>query len=129
MPRTRILDWVRRSARAVTEYYDGFPVRKVDVKIAPIDEGKGVLFGRTVFVRQTLIIRVGLSRFATDSSLRDDVHRSDSFLQDVHDADRAETDHGHKPDPRIRGRVNFSVQRLRPSTGKARRCRYHTESI
>jgi hypothetical protein len=69
---TQILDWVRRSACAVTEYYDGFPVRNVDVKIVSIDEGKGVLFGRTALVDQTLIIRVGLSRFATDSSLLDD---------------------------------------------------------
>ncbi|WP_425157091.1 hypothetical protein [Candidatus Binatus sp.] len=68
----QVLDWVRRSACAVTEYYAGFPVRKVDVKIVPIDEGKGVLFGRTVLVDQTLVIRVGLSRFATESSLRDD---------------------------------------------------------
>jgi hypothetical protein len=70
--RTQVLDWVRRSACAVTEYYAGFPVRNVDVKIVPIDEGKGVLFGRTVLVDQTLVIRVGLSRFATDSSLLDD---------------------------------------------------------
>jgi hypothetical protein len=70
--RTQVLDWVRRSACAVTEYYDGFPVRKVDVKIVPIDEGKGVLFGRTVLLDQTLVIRVGLSRFANESSLVDD---------------------------------------------------------
>ena len=72
LSRTKVLDWVRRSACAVTEYYAGFPVRKVDVKIVPIDEGKGVLFGRTVLVDQTLVIRVGLSRFATESSLVDD---------------------------------------------------------
>ncbi len=70
--RTQVLDWIRRSACAVTEYYAGFPVRKVDVKIVPIDEGKGVLFGRTVLLDQTLVIRVGLSRFATESSLVDD---------------------------------------------------------
>jgi hypothetical protein len=70
--RTQVLDWIRRSACAVTEYYGGFPVRNVDVKVVPIDEGKGVLFGRTVLVDRTLVIRVGLSRFATDSSLRDD---------------------------------------------------------
>ncbi len=70
--RTQVLDWVRTSACAVTEYYGGFPVRHVNVKVVPIDEGKGVLFGRTVLVDQTLVIRVGLSRFATDSSLRDD---------------------------------------------------------
>ena len=70
--RTQVLEWVRRSACAVTEYYDGFPVRNVDVRIVPIDEGRGVLFGRTVLVDQTLVIRVGLSRFATDLSLHDD---------------------------------------------------------
>jgi hypothetical protein len=70
--RTQVLDWVRRSACAVAEYYGGFPVRNVNVKVVPIDEGKGVLFGRTVLVDRTLVIRVGLSRFATDSSLRDD---------------------------------------------------------
>ncbi len=70
--RTQVLDWIRRSACAVTEYYAGFPVRKVNVKVVPIDEGGGVLFGRTVLVDQTLVIRVGLSRFATESSLRDD---------------------------------------------------------
>jgi len=72
LPNTRVLGWVRRSACAVTEYYGGFPVRNVDVKVVPIDEGKGVIFGRTVLVDQTLVIRVGLSRFATDSSLLDD---------------------------------------------------------
>jgi hypothetical protein len=70
--RTQVLDWVQRSACAVTEYYGGFPVRNVNVKVVPIGEGKGVLFGRTVLVDRTLVIRVGLSRFATDSSLRDD---------------------------------------------------------
>src|SRR5271155_921006 len=72
LPRIRIFDWIRRSACAVTEYYGGFPVRNVNVKVVPIDEGKGVLFGRTVLIDGTLVIRVGLSRFATDSSLRDD---------------------------------------------------------
>jgi hypothetical protein len=72
LSRIQVLNWVRRSACAVTEYYDGFPVRHVDVKIVPIDEGRGVLFGRTVLFNQTLVIRVGLSRFATESSLVDD---------------------------------------------------------
>src|SRR5277367_5790280 len=72
LPQIRIFDWIRRSACAVTEYYGGFPVRNVNVKVVPIDEGKGVLFGRTVLIDRTLVIRVGLSRFATDSSLGDD---------------------------------------------------------
>jgi hypothetical protein len=42
------------------------------VKILPISEGKGVASGRTVLVDHTLVIRIGLSRFATESSLRDD---------------------------------------------------------
>jgi hypothetical protein len=69
---TRILDWVRRSACAVTEYYSGFPVQKVNVKVVPVSKGMGVLFGRTVVLNQTPVIRVALSSFATDSSLRDD---------------------------------------------------------
>jgi hypothetical protein len=72
LSRNRVLHWVRRSACAVTEYYEGFPVRNVDVQIVPIDGGQGVLSGRTVLIDQTLVIRVGLSRFASDSSLRDD---------------------------------------------------------
>ncbi len=72
LPRIRIFDWIRRSACAVTEYYAGFPVRNVNVKVVPISEGKGVLFGRTVRVDQTLVIGVGLSSLATDSSLLDD---------------------------------------------------------
>ena len=42
--RTQVLDWIRKSACAVTEYYAGFPVRKVDVKIVPIDEGEEYLW-------------------------------------------------------------------------------------
>jgi hypothetical protein len=72
LARGRIVEWIRRSACAVTEYYAGFPVRNVNVKVIPIAEGKGVGFGRTVLVDQTLVIRVGLSRFATESSLVDD---------------------------------------------------------
>ena len=69
---SQVSEWVRRSACAVAEYYAGFPVRNVDVKIMPIDEGKGVMFGRTAVVDRTPVIRVGLSRFARDSSLADD---------------------------------------------------------
>jgi hypothetical protein len=72
LSRTQVSEWIRRSARAVTEYYAGFPVRNVDVKIVPIDEGNGVMFGRTVVIDRTPVIRVGLSRFASDSSLADD---------------------------------------------------------
>jgi hypothetical protein len=69
---SQVSEWVRRSACAVAEYYAGFPVRNVDVKIMPIDEGKGVMFGRTAVVDRTPVIWVGLSRFARDSSLADD---------------------------------------------------------
>jgi hypothetical protein len=72
LSRTQVRDWIRRSACAVAEYYGRFPVRNVDVKIVPIAEGRGVPFGRTILVDQTPVIRVGLSKFATTSSLRDD---------------------------------------------------------
>src|SRR5260370_39873354 len=72
LSRIQVLDWVRRSTCAVTEYYASFPVRNVNLKVMPVGEGKGVIFGRTAVVHQTPVIRVGLSRFATDSSLLDD---------------------------------------------------------
>ena len=43
LPRGALLNWVRKSACAVTEYYGRFPVQKVNVRIAPIGEGSGVL--------------------------------------------------------------------------------------
>ena len=61
-----------KSACAVSEYYAGFPVRNVEVNVVPTDEGNGVMFGRTVVVDRTPVIRVGLSRLASDSSLADD---------------------------------------------------------
>src|SRR5271156_3438251 len=72
LPRIRIFDWIRLSACAVTENYGGFSLRKVEGENVANYEGKGVLFGRTVLIDRTLLIRVGLSRFATESSLRDD---------------------------------------------------------
>ncbi len=72
LPHTQVLNWVRQSACAVTEYYGGFPVRNVNLEVLPVGEGKGVVSGRTVILDQTPMIRVGLSRFATGSSLQDD---------------------------------------------------------
>lgn len=43
--RNRMLDWVRKSARAVAVYYGRFPVDSVDVFITPF-EGRGVRGGR-----------------------------------------------------------------------------------
>jgi hypothetical protein len=72
LPRPRLLDWVRESACAVTEYYGGFPVRNVKVEVVPVGGGRGVVSGRTVIVDQLPLIKVGLSEFATGSSLQED---------------------------------------------------------
>lgn len=45
LPRDRVLDWIARSARAVSVYYGRFPLAAVDVLIVPV-AGKGVKHGR-----------------------------------------------------------------------------------
>ncbi len=72
LPRSLLLNWVRKSACAVTEYYGKFPVQKVDVTIAPRGESGGVLAGRTAVIDGIPRTRVAVSQFATVSSLHDD---------------------------------------------------------
>lgn len=72
LPRGALLNWVRKSACAVTEYYGRFPVQKVNVRIAPIGEGSGVLAGRTIVIDGIPWVRVAVSQFATKASLGDD---------------------------------------------------------
>jgi hypothetical protein len=72
LSRGALLGWVRESACAVTEYYGRFPVHKVNVMIAPIDEGSGVAAGRTITIDGTPQTRIAVSRSATELSLRND---------------------------------------------------------
>lgn len=72
LPHASILGWISKSACAVTEYYGHFPVRHLNVDIVPLENGKGVVFGRTFIPDRTAKIRVTLGTSATESDLRED---------------------------------------------------------
>jgi hypothetical protein len=72
LPHASILDWISKSACAVAEYYGRFPVRHLSVDVVPIENGKGVVFGRTFVPDRTAKIRLILGRSATQSDLRED---------------------------------------------------------
>jgi len=72
LPRASVLGWISKSACAVTEYYGRFPVRHLNVDIVPLENGKGVVFGRTFIPDRTAKIRVTLGHSATESDLHDD---------------------------------------------------------
>ena len=59
LPRQAILDWIARSARAVSIYFGQFPARETRVLIVPVD-GRGVRGGQAFGYRGAAIrIRVG----------------------------------------------------------------------
>jgi hypothetical protein len=72
LPRASVLDWISKSACAVTEYYGHFAVRHLNVDIVPLENGKGVVFGRTFIPDRTAKIRIILGRSATETDLRED---------------------------------------------------------
>jgi len=66
--RKLVLAWVASSARAVTVYYEQFPVARLQMKVR-FFEGRGVRGGRTMGWRGAVIaIAVGLSSTASDFS-------------------------------------------------------------
>ncbi len=70
--RASMLDWISKSACAVTEYYGHFPVRHIRVVVVPLDHGKGVVFGRTFIPGPVPVIRVMIGRVASESDLHED---------------------------------------------------------
>lgn len=70
--RGAVLDWVAKSASAVTEYYGHFPVHRLHVIIVPLERGKGVVFGRTYVPGPAPVIRVMLGKVVSDEDLRSD---------------------------------------------------------
>ena len=68
--RTRILDWVRASARAVSTYYGRFPVKSLKLLLVPVD-GRRVRGGTTWGYRGAAI-RVLLGRDSSEEDLRRD---------------------------------------------------------
>src|SRR5580704_2816381 len=70
LPKDRILDFVRRSAKAVSTYYGRFPVSSVKLLIVPV-EGSRVRGGTTWGYRGAAI-RLMLGRDAGEDDLRRD---------------------------------------------------------
>ena len=70
LPRDKVLDWIRTSARAVSTYYGRFPVKSVKLLLVPVD-GRRVRGGTTWGYRGAAI-RVLLGRDSTAEDLRQD---------------------------------------------------------
>ena len=70
LSRERLIEWVKRSARAVSIYYGRFPVATARILIVPV-EGKGVLGGETWGYRGAAI-RILLGTESDDQDLIDD---------------------------------------------------------
>jgi hypothetical protein len=70
LPRDRILDFVRTSAKAVSTYYGRFPVKAVKLLIVPVDGPR--VRGGTTWGYRGAAIRLMLGRDATEDDLRRD---------------------------------------------------------
>ncbi len=70
LPKDKILGWVQASAKAVTTYYDHFPVKSLRLLLVPVD-GRGVMGGTTWGYRGAAI-RIAFGRDAGEEALKRD---------------------------------------------------------
>ena len=70
LPKEKILDWVRASARAVSTYYGHFPVHSLRLLLVPVDGPR--VRGGTTWGDRGAAIRVLLGRDADEDDLRRD---------------------------------------------------------
>ena len=70
LPRDRILDFVRTSAKAVSTYYGRFPVKAVKLLIVPVDGPR--VHGGTTWGYRGAAIRLMLGRDASEDDLKRD---------------------------------------------------------
>jgi hypothetical protein len=70
LPKQKILEWVRMSAKAVATYYGRFPVKSLRLLLVPVD-GRGVRGGTTWGYRGAAI-RVLVGRDSDEGRLRSD---------------------------------------------------------
>ena len=70
LPKSKILDWISRSARAVAIYYGHFPVRRVQLTIIPV-AGTGVLSGKS-FGDPYARVKISIGSSATEADLEKD---------------------------------------------------------
>lgn len=70
LPRDKILDWIRTSARAVSTYYGRFPVNSLKLLMVPVDGPR--VRGGTTWGYRGAAIRVLLGRDSSEDDLRRD---------------------------------------------------------
>ena len=70
LPKEKILDWVRKSAKAVSTYYGHFPVKSLRLLLVPVDGPR--VRGGTTWGYRGAAIRVLIGRDSNDEALRHD---------------------------------------------------------
>ncbi|WP_291858727.1 hypothetical protein [Bradyrhizobium sp.] len=70
LPRDKVLDWIRASARAVSTYYGRFPVGSLKLLLVPVDGAR--VRGGTTWGHRGAAIRVLLGRESGEDDLRRD---------------------------------------------------------
>jgi hypothetical protein len=70
LPREKVLDWIRMSARAVTAYYGRFPVASLRLLLVPVEGAR--IRGGTTWGYRGAAIRIPLGRDSTEDVLRRD---------------------------------------------------------
>jgi len=70
LPREKILDWIRRSARAVATYYGRFPVSSLRLLLVPVEGAR--IRGGTTWGYRGAAIRIPFGRESTEDVLRRD---------------------------------------------------------
>ncbi len=70
LPREKVLDWIRASAKAVSVYYGRFPVDSLKLLLVPVDGSR--VHGGTTWAYRGPAIRVLLGRQSNEEDLRRD---------------------------------------------------------
>jgi hypothetical protein len=70
LPKEKILDWIRMSARAVATYYGRFPVEQLRLLLVPVDGAR--IRGGTTWGYRGAAIRIPIGRESTEDVLRHD---------------------------------------------------------
>ena len=70
LPREKVLDWIRTSAKAVSTYYGRFPVGSLKLLLVPVDGAR--VRGGTTWGYRGAAIRVLLGRNSSEQDLRQD---------------------------------------------------------
>jgi hypothetical protein len=70
LPREKLLDWIRMSAKAVSTYYGRFPVSSLRLLLVPVDGTR--IRGGTTWGYRGAAIRIPLGRDSTEDVLRRD---------------------------------------------------------